>query len=511
MKARARIFGLIVALAPLLLVAPKCLAVSESNNFILEDASIAPNFSGETSGQSMTATVSPFQNSQSASDTLEEAGVTIKAVLPTPPAPSLDVVNGVPTILNIRVLLGDNDRASRVQVRLVSIDGTYTGYFVPNSQAVSVGDSWVSFDSWGEEWRQLKSLDVNQQYRAQVRVKLDDFTVSEFSTFSSAVIPNGVSTGAPGSTGENPAKNALPKSLQTNWAKNLLTFIATALIPLTAIALVAQAGVVFSIIGELLVNLLGRLLASLLSLSQFFAIAGRKKLFGQILDSKTKKPLPGAQVSLLRPDTRRVLDVQTTDQYGRYYFIANTNQPYLLTVKKEGFDYWEQVLHYKINRRVYLGEILENDVPLLRDKFKKTKLMKALEAIRVPLLIIGSVSALGIFIQQQSTLTWSLGVYYILAWILEIYIRMQPRPFGLVVAATTNEPLSLVVVRIYNNVHKLVETVIGDEQGRFKTLLKPGRYSFTFAKQGYQPTELNRVIIDRHLASLEVDATMDRV
>ncbi|MDO8471655.1 MAG: carboxypeptidase-like regulatory domain-containing protein [bacterium] len=507
MRERAKLFALVLVTLTLLLMAPKCLAWSESNNFILDDASIAPNFTGDSGNQSITATVSPLQNSQSASNTLNEAGVTIKAVLPTPLAPSLQAVDGVTKVLNVKISLGDNDRASRVQLRLVSTDGTYTGYFIPNSQAVSVSDSWVGYNSWGEEWRQLKELDVNKQYRAQVRVKTDDFSVSEFSAFSEVVTPNGILTAETGT----PTSSVLPKSWQTSRAKSLLTAIATALLPLTAAALIIQAGAAISIIGELLLNLLGRLLASLLSLAQLVALAGRKKIFGQIMDSKTKKPVPGAQVSLLRPDTRRVLDMQTTDQYGRYYFIANNKQPYLLTINKEGFDYWEQVLHYKINRRIYLGESLENDVPLLKDKFKKTKLMRGLETIRVPLLLIGSISWLGVFIQQQSVLTWGLGVYYVLAWVLEIYIRIQPRPFGLVVAATTNEPLSLVVVRIYNNVHKLIETVIGDEQGRFKTLLQPGRYNFTFAKQGYKPNELNGIIIDRHLASLKVDVTMYRV
>lgn len=526
MLTRARYFGLMLVSISLILTASKCLARSESNNYILDDASIAPNYTGEAFNQSLSATLGPLQNSQGNNTYLEESGVTIKAVLPTPPAPTLQGFDGTATVLNIKIAIGDNDRASLVQVRLVSTDGTYTAYFVPNSQAVSASDSWLSYSSWGDEWRKLEGLDTTKQYRAQVRVKTDDFTVSEFSPFSSEATPNGIQTEATGFSGNSPSNNPasdtannpannpsqfLPKSLQTTQAKNLLTAIATALIPLTTVALIAQAGVAISIIGEILINLLGRLLASLLSLSQFFAIAGRKKLFGQIIDGKTKKPVPSAQVSLLRPDTRRVLDVQVTDQYGRYYFIANNHQPYLLTVKKEGFDYWEQVIHHKVNRRIYLGESLENDIPLLHSKLKRSRLMKWLADLRVPLLLIGSSSWLAIFMQQESVLTWGLGVYYLLAWLLEIYIRMQPRPYGLVVAALTNEPLALVVVRVYNDVHRLVETLIGDDRGRFKTLLKPGRYSFTFAKQGFKPVELNGIIIDRHLASLKVDAAMDRV
>ena len=63
-------------------------------------------------------------------------------------------------------------------------------------------------------------------------------------------------------------------------------------------------------------------------------------------------------------------------------------------------------------------------------------------------------------------------------------------------------------LRIFDINKRLIETVIGDESGRFRTLIRPGVYEFSFAHQNYEPQVIPKVKIDQKLSSLKIDARM---
>ena len=62
------------------------------------------------------------------------------------------------------------------------------------------------------------------------------------------------------------------------------------------------------------------------------------------------------------------------------------------------------------------------------------------------------------------------------------------KPSGKVIDETTNEPLPLTVVRIFEEKKNwLLATKVTDKEGRFHFLLAPGQYYLTFSRAGYQP------------------------
>ncbi len=504
--------------------ASKALAM-ESQDFVLENPVIAPMFESDSNDFSSAGTINYFQNGVETEGYYFAQGDADRIILPTPDVPVLSNNLDSSSEINIQVRLGDNDESVVLQVRLIDTEtGTQT-YYSPLGETTS-STSWARFSEWSSGGKVIiKNLDQNLYYQAQVRVKQEDFSLSNFSELSNSITPKVLAGGVdPNEEGvgdddvlpDTKKPSAIQSIINTINPKELLkdkqvqdslTAIATVLIPITAVAIASQIGAISSIVVQLIANILQRLLGSILSFSQFFAFMGKKKIFGRVLGGKRKKPIEGAKVTLFKPDTRRVIDTQVTDEKGRYYFLSNPRASYILQIRKDGYDSFEKVLRGRVNIKILLGQELEYDELELLKKSRTIRIFNRINKARIPLLVIGSLSWALIFFINQTTIAIALGAYYAMAWALELFVQRQPRPYGLITSFVSNEPLSMVVVRVFNN-NRLISTLVSDDQGRFKTLLRPGVYTMRFSKVGYETTTLSDVNINNRVSSLGIDVKL---
>jgi hypothetical protein len=89
-------------------------------------------------------------------------------------------------------------------------------------------------------------------------------------------------------------------------------------------------------------------------------IYDRRKLarWGIVYDSKSKKPVVGAQVKIYDVEYNRVRDTKITDETGHFGFLTPAGR-YKITVEKDGFDFPSHQVKYKNDGKfhnVYHGE-----------------------------------------------------------------------------------------------------------------------------------------------------------
>jgi hypothetical protein len=258
----------------------------------------------------------------------------------------------------------------------------------------------------------------------------------------------------------------------------------------TAVVQVIAAG---GLIGQLAIDLLLKMIAAVSPLSQFFVFFKRKKPFGRVIDSKHRRPVVGARVMLLNPETKVVIDTQTSDADGRYVFAVDSQTSYLLRIEANQYDLFEHLYRgTSVNRETSLGLALEYDAPQLRRRQRIDRTVVVMNAWRLPLLVVGTLMWLMLYIRDGGFTVW-LGAYYALAWLLEVIIHTQPSPFGVVTDQATNRPLGGSVVRIFNAEGRLVLTFVTSANGRFRTLLRSGVYQIRVSHVGYQAVALQRV------------------
>jgi len=506
----------------------------ESQDFVLENPTFAPRFESDSQDSAIFGGVNYSQQETENSIYRIAEGDSDRIILPTPSAPVLSNNLSSSQKLDISVNVGDNDNSVQVQVRLINQNNNNVTYFSPNGSETN-GSSWSSYESWAYGGLvTLEGLDQDSYYKAQVRVRQEEFSVSNFSELSGQFTPKVLIGGVDPNTEEQPGsgpgtprittpgqsstpgiggvvesiiQSLNPKEVLANEnVQDAVTAIATVLIPLTAIALASQLSTAGSVIIQLIINIMQRLISGILSVAQYFSFWSKKRVFGIVFDKK-KKPIEGARVTLFKPDTRRIVDTQMTDKNGRYYFLTDDRSAYILQIRKEGYDLFEKVLRGRVNISVYLGQQLEYDEFELKRKKRVIHFLNILGKARIPLLIIGTLSWGLLYAVNQSSLIVILGLYYALAWLIELYVQRQPKPYG-VVKDMQNNPLNTVVIRVFNFKDKLIATLISDDQGRFKTLLQPGNYRIRFSKSGYEMSELKNLHIGDRLSSLSLDVKL---
>lgn len=490
----------------------------ESSEYVLDSVgwrSIPAD--GESSNYTINGSAGFGQANPESNDTSLHAGSTDTAFLPTPPAPLMSPVTTEVGAVHLTVRLGENDPHVSVQVRLIDTNQKVI-YVAPNG-AATTATTWNSYLTWGSSGKDIHNLAITG-YVAQVRMRADDFSISEWSAESAVVTP----VAKPSNPADSPLISirlpesvqgiitSLQKKIRESGISGVAQALATALVPLTAIAALSQIATVGGFLFQIIFEIINRLFGTLLSGLQFFSLYKNRRVYGQVFDGISRRPLPGAHVELLRPDTRRLIDSQVTDDKGQYYFLSDQHVSYIVRVTHDHFDPFEKVVHGRVNIVVHLGLQLEYDTDQLRRRAKRALTLEKMNALRLWLLVIGTVAWGILFLGDQGGwLGYALGAYYVVAWSLELYVRRQPRPYGLVVDATSGNPLGLVVVRIQNKEGALVSTVVCDDRGRFATWLRPGEYGFNFTKAGYQPAVITDAHINRSLHSMEITAKMQTV
>lgn len=154
-------------------------------------------------------------------------------------------------------------------------------------------------------------------------------------------------------------------------------------------AVLAPLLVIFTLSNFLLsISLLETLLPYLKYLAQFFTEPLRyfgargRRSFGTVYNTLTGEPLDLAIVRLYDHETNKLLESYVTDARGRYYFLAEQNRDYHLTVDRSGFVF-PSALHAKADEKHgYLGGKV---LPLGEEKKKTIESAKGVIAVDIPI------------------------------------------------------------------------------------------------------------------------------
>lgn len=277
----------------------------------------------------------------------------------------------------------------------------------------------------------------------------------------------------------------------------------------TAIPIVVATTVASTVILTTSFNLLS-LLRFLLT-SPILLIGRRKrKSFGVVYHALTKRPIDLALIRLYRTDNNKLVGSRVTDKNGRYFFLVPPGQ-YRLEVIKKGFIFPSPTLISTKDDAIYLdvyhGEkivvsenraLLTPNIPLDPEEQKevapkKIKRQQNLRRLQKTLAWTGLLVSAAILFIVPSVINAIIFGSQIVIQLLFKRLATAPKPksWAIVYNHATNRPLADVIIRIFETkYHKLLETTLTDNHGRYTFFLGPNQYSSTFEKPGFQTAEI---------------------
>jgi len=240
----------------------------------------------------------------------------------------------------------------------------------------------------------------------------------------------------------------------------------------------------------------------------------KRKAYGVVYNAFTKTPIDLALVRLYSVAENKLIRSRVTDKEGKYFFLVQPGK-YRININKSGYEFPSSTLSNVKDDAIFLDvyhgeeiEVTEKDVvitpnipiePLVVDQRKEissVKKIRALRKLQYRFAFIGILVSLSVFLIQMSIWTGTVLGIQIVVYLLvrRLATSKKPKSWGIVYDQKTQRPIGNVVVRIFEpKYHKLLETGITDNKGRYTFLLGPNEYSSTFEKGGYESAEINPI------------------
>ena len=243
------------------------------------------------------------------------------------------------------------------------------------------------------------------------------------------------------------------------------------------------------------------------ALFDFLGIRRKRRPWGTVFDSVTKRPIDPAYVTVYRDDKKIASAI--TDIDGRYGFLVPSGV-YRLTVEKTHYHFPSRLLAGKTEDELYSdlyfggpinigkNEPLAFNVPLDPVNFDWNEFSKGSdialkrsfdrELIRSRIYRIfsttGLVFAVGVMVFAPSL--FNLAVLLVYLGLRAFGHKQLSRYRGLVVIRKqiTGEPIPFAIVRVFlAGANKEVKTLVADQYGRIYFLVRPGAYYLTVDKK----------------------------
>lgn len=243
----------------------------------------------------------------------------------------------------------------------------------------------------------------------------------------------------------------------------------------------------------------------------------RRRKYGIIYDSVTRKPLAGATIRLLAEggngfEAGKLVGTQTSDERGQYTFTVEQGSyrievvapDYRFPSTRATVDYRGEIVLARRNGLLHPDIPVDALIPEIHSHFLNFRVWGArIDTLRIPLMILGTLSAVVFFLERQAVLDTVILVGYLLFWILELVSYYQGREFAYV--RSSGQPVSMAIVRLYDSVGRLLRTRVSNLEGRYALFADKGRYQLNTVKFGYhdtdQPVTMGRAgIISRNVA-----------
>ena len=268
---------------------------------------------------------------------------------------------------------------------------------------------------------------------------------------------------------------------------------------------------------------------------------GKRKGWGVVYDSQTKKPVDLALVRLYNKETKKLIETKVTDFAGRYIFVVESGTEYYLEVQKAGFIFPSKMLialkASEDQKNIYYGEtisvdhginskkeqgyiaydipvdvkegmVYNNEVPykiiktdirnieelkrasdavLQRDNNKILDAIKNFKIHEV-LAYTGPILGLISFIFTPSWITFTLLMLHLimLTFFMVLAHKKENKPFGRVYNMDNKNSLSKSVVRLFDLKYgRLLSTTVSKNDGRYGFLTGDNKYLLNSAKEGF--------------------------
>lgn len=246
----------------------------------------------------------------------------------------------------------------------------------------------------------------------------------------------------------------------------------------------------------------------------------RRRIWGSIYNSQTKRPIPYAKVELY-DQNKRLLETRYADRDGRYGFLTSPQSLHqdsmqiIIVPSAPGYSFPSQIVtaasDFIVYDHLYRGE----PVTIAKDMIVNYNI--ALDpAVSAPVSlvsrtpsILGSASVIALniafwigivalpinAIRSPSVLSVSLLVVFLIANGARISSDLL-RPYGLVTDTKTHLPIPYALVTISEPNGKRLAFAVSDERGRYFLIISPGTYLVTvYTPAQVQPPRSSSVLL----------------
>ncbi len=249
----------------------------------------------------------------------------------------------------------------------------------------------------------------------------------------------------------------------------------------------------------------------------------RKKGWGVVYNSITKKPVDLAVVRLKDKKTGMIIKSKVTDKEGRYNFLVSGGE-YIIEVIKPNMLFPSSILKDALEDKqftnLYHGEsiniaqnqkgIITANIPLdqagITDTDKQIIRKNYWHKIQKNISLIGPIFSIVSFIIFPSILIGSFAVVHIILYLLfkRLVAKEKVNKWGVILDATTGKPVAGTITKIYSpEYNKMLETQVTDSHGRYGFLAGNNVYYISAAKNGYLEAKTNNLDLT-HKKSEEV-------
>ncbi len=220
----------------------------------------------------------------------------------------------------------------------------------------------------------------------------------------------------------------------------------------------------------------------------FIAWLKRRRRYGVVFNSSSRKPVPDAFVRLIAEggnqfEVGKLLESKKTDAKGRFTFDVRKGL-YRIEVIAAEFQFPSSRASVG-----YRGEVIEAtdqglvypDIPvdsLTPEGFQVVsrfrELGQRIQQLRLPLSLTGTIFAISFFIERGAMIDSAILVMYGIFWALEYFNWQQGREVSFVTAM--GKPAPLTILRLYDSTGRLRNTRVTDLKGRYSIFAAAGNY-----------------------------------
>jgi len=256
------------------------------------------------------------------------------------------------------------------------------------------------------------------------------------------------------------------------------------------------------------VNMLFSLSSHAFSSFPIFGKRKKRKYWGKVYDSESKLPIEKAIVRIYNGEERKLLETQITDSSGMFNFIVNKGN-YFIEAIKNPYVFPSKILKYDYRGGIInVGDEPPKDlnIPLDPPLAKVTKrinilwnLKKTLEYLYYPLLFVGAILAVLIYIKSNSYNNYLVVSLYFVVFINELYKSSKSRPYGLIFNKIDKAPINYAIVRLFEkNGNRLISTKVSDSKGRFTFMVEKGQYYISATKEEFAQYNSKEIMVSNN-------------